>query len=133
MWAYDGWNSLNNVVEEIIEPRRNLLLSILISLPLVTIVYVLVNVSYLVVLTKEEMLGSDSIAIVCSFISFVKRFLQFFSHKIFSSIFFNSQNAQDLVRSSTRKLFQMVFAGSHFVEHLLYCLQYHVLHFEVLF
>ena len=64
LWAYDGWNNLNYVTEEIINPRRNLPLSILIAIPMVTICYVLVNISYLLVMSPSEMLISDAVAVV---------------------------------------------------------------------
>lgn len=66
LWAYDGWNNLNYVTEEIINPRRNLPLSILIAIPMVTVCYVLVNVSYLLVMSPSEMMISDAVAVVSS-------------------------------------------------------------------
>ena len=63
LWAYDGWNNLNYVTEEIINPRKNLPLSILIAIPMVTICYVLVNVSYLLVMSPSEMMISDAVAV----------------------------------------------------------------------
>ncbi len=63
LYSYDGWYSLNTVVEEIKNPRKNLPLSILISLSLIIILYVMVNVSYLTLLTPQEMLSSTAVAL----------------------------------------------------------------------
>ncbi|XP_040576621.1 b(0,+)-type amino acid transporter 1 [Lepeophtheirus salmonis] len=63
LWAYDGWNNLNYVTEEIINPKRNLPLSIIIAIPMVTVCYLLVNISYLSVMSPSEMLISDAVAI----------------------------------------------------------------------
>lgn len=53
-----------NTFQEVISFLRNLPRAIFISLPLVTIVYVLANISYLAVLSPAEMLASDAIAVV---------------------------------------------------------------------
>ncbi|XP_023345286.1 b(0,+)-type amino acid transporter 1 [Eurytemora carolleeae] len=63
LWAYDGWNNLNYVTEEIVNPSVNLPLSIGIAIPLVTICYVFVNISYLTVMSPSEMLASDAVAV----------------------------------------------------------------------
>lgn len=63
LWAYDGWNNLNYVTEEIINPEVNLPLSIGIAIPMVTVIYVLVNISYLTVMSPGEMLVSDAVAV----------------------------------------------------------------------
>ena len=52
------------MTEELRDPYRNLPRSIYLSLPLVTCIYVLANVSYLLVLSPAEMLASDAIAVV---------------------------------------------------------------------
>ena len=62
--AYDGWNNLNYVTEEIVNPKRNLPLSIIIAIPMVTICYLLVNVSYLAVMSPSEMMISEAVAVV---------------------------------------------------------------------
>ena len=61
----------NYVTEEIINPRRNLPLSIVIAIPMVTVCYLLVNISYLTVMSPSEMMISDAVAVV----SFELRFM----------------------------------------------------------
>ncbi|CAL1292607.1 unnamed protein product [Larinioides sclopetarius] len=63
LWAYDGWNNLNFVTEELINPHVNLPRSIMIGIPLVTLCYVLTNISYLTVLSPAELLASDAVAV----------------------------------------------------------------------
>ncbi|KAG9509467.1 b(0,+)-type amino acid transporter 1 [Fragariocoptes setiger] len=63
MWAYDGWNNLNYVTEELINPYRNLPLAIIYGIPIVTLCYVLVNISYLTVMSPAEILASDAVAV----------------------------------------------------------------------
>lgn len=63
LWAYDGWNNLNFVTEELINPHVNLARAILIGIPLVTLCYVLTNISYLTVLSPPELLASEAVAV----------------------------------------------------------------------
>lgn len=51
---------------------RNLPLAILISLSLITILYVLVNVSYLTLLSSEQMLSTTAVALTWADIAFGK-------------------------------------------------------------
>ena len=57
---------MNYVTEEIVNPKRNLPLSIIIAIPMVTICYLLVNVSYLAVMSPSEMMISEAVAVVSS-------------------------------------------------------------------
>lgn len=58
MWSYDGWNQLNFVSQELINPERNFPLVIIGGIPLVTLLYLLVNVSYFTVMSPSELLQS---------------------------------------------------------------------------
>ncbi|XP_071377694.1 b(0,+)-type amino acid transporter 1 [Centroberyx affinis] len=63
LWAYDGWNQLNFITEELKDPYRNLPLAILIGIPLVSVCYVSVNVAYFTVMTTTELLLSPAVAV----------------------------------------------------------------------
>ncbi|CAG03076.1 unnamed protein product, partial [Tetraodon nigroviridis] len=62
-FAYSGWNFLNYVTEEVVEPRKNLPRAIYISIPLVTLVYTLTNIAYFSSMTPEELLTSNAVAV----------------------------------------------------------------------
>ncbi|CAG0915577.1 unnamed protein product [Notodromas monacha] len=63
MFSYAGYNYLNYMFEEVQNPFVNVPRAIYISMPLVTLLYVLANVAYLAVLPPSVMLASNAIAV----------------------------------------------------------------------
>ncbi|XP_028995281.1 b(0,+)-type amino acid transporter 1 isoform X1 [Betta splendens] len=63
LWSYDGWSTLNNLTEEVKHPEVNLPRAIIIAISLVTGLYLLVNVSYLTVMTPRELMTSSAVAV----------------------------------------------------------------------
>ncbi|KAK1333260.1 hypothetical protein QTO34_006801 [Cnephaeus nilssonii] len=63
LWCFDGWNTLNYVLEELKNPQQNLVWALVIAIPLVTGLYLLVNISYLLVLSPNEILSTDAMAV----------------------------------------------------------------------
>lgn len=62
-WAFGGWSYLNFLTDELIDPHRNLPLAIIISMTIVTLVYLVANIAYFSVLTPMEMLRSSAVAV----------------------------------------------------------------------
>ncbi|XP_053738385.1 large neutral amino acids transporter small subunit 2 isoform X1 [Synchiropus splendidus] len=62
-FAYGGWNFLNYVTEELVDPHRNLPRAIYISIPVVTFVYVFANVAYITAMSPQELLASNAVAV----------------------------------------------------------------------
>ena len=64
LFAYNGWNYLNFVIEEMIDPVKDLPRAIAISCILVTVVYSLANIAFYTTLSPAEVLGSEAVAAV---------------------------------------------------------------------
>ncbi|XP_075233052.1 Y+L amino acid transporter 2 [Lycorma delicatula] len=63
LFAYNGWNYLNFIIEELKDPIKNLPRAIGISCTLVTVVYVMTNVAFYTTLSPAEVLGSEAVAV----------------------------------------------------------------------
>lgn len=55
LWTYDGWNSLNFVTEELVDPAKNMPRALLIAIPTIIVCYILANIAFFAVLQQDEM------------------------------------------------------------------------------
>jgi APA family basic amino acid/polyamine antiporter len=55
MWAYDGWNGITPLAEEVRDPQRNLPLALLAGIGILIVLYVSANLAYHRVLSLDEM------------------------------------------------------------------------------
>lgn len=63
LFAYNGWNYLNFVIEELIEPAKNLPKAIIISCVLVTVVYTMTIAAFHTTLSVPDVLSSGAVAV----------------------------------------------------------------------
>ncbi|XP_058462091.1 b(0,+)-type amino acid transporter 1-like [Malaya genurostris] len=63
LWAYDGWSSVTIITEEIKKPEKNIPRSIVIAVPVITALYVFMNMAYMTVLSPEEMIQSEAVGL----------------------------------------------------------------------
>jgi basic amino acid/polyamine antiporter, APA family len=60
LFTYGGWQQTNFIAEEIVEPERNLPRALLLGVTIVVTVYLLTNVTYLLVLTHDGLAASTA-------------------------------------------------------------------------
>jgi amino acid transporter len=63
LWAFNGWNYLNFITEELINPTKNLPRAIAISCTICTVVYCLANIAFYAGTSPDELLESKAIAV----------------------------------------------------------------------
>jgi APA family basic amino acid/polyamine antiporter len=61
-WAFDGWHNINYVAGEIKAPKRNVPITLILGTLIITLLYLFMNVVYLIALPVEEMSGVTRIA-----------------------------------------------------------------------
>jgi APA family basic amino acid/polyamine antiporter len=61
-WTFDGWANLVVLGGEIGDPRRSIVRALILGVAIVTGVYLLLNVAYLVLLPLEDLMATDSAA-----------------------------------------------------------------------
>ncbi|XP_060562027.1 large neutral amino acids transporter small subunit 2-like [Ruditapes philippinarum] len=66
LFAYNGWNYLNYVIEELKDPVKNCPKAIWISISLVTLVYTFANVAYFTTVSRTEILSGAAVAVMFS-------------------------------------------------------------------
>lgn len=62
MWAYNGFNDLGDLGEEIVEPQKNIPRAIIVGLAIIAGLYLMANVTYFHVLPFSAVAGSQHVA-----------------------------------------------------------------------
>jgi APA family basic amino acid/polyamine antiporter len=87
LWTYDGWYAPNCTAEEIKKPERNIPLSLILGTLTVTLVYVAMNVVYILALPVEKMKGVTRVGELASTQLFGTTATSVFSAAVTVSIF----------------------------------------------
>lgn len=115
LWAYDGWSSVTVITEEIKNPEVNIPRSIAIAVPVVTALYVFMNLAYMTVLTPMEMMKADAVAVV-----FGDRVLGPFSFIIPLGVALSTFGCAMSIQFSTTRLCFVSGREGHFLEPMSY-------------
>jgi APA family basic amino acid/polyamine antiporter len=86
-WTYDGWYSVNCTAEEIKKPERNIPLGLILGTLGITLIYLLMNLVYIMALPIDKMKGVTRIGELASNQLFGPTATHFFSAAIMVSIF----------------------------------------------
>lgn len=60
MFAYDGWIHVGNIAGEMKNPKKDLPKAIILGLSIVTVVYLLINIAFLMVMSATALAGTDT-------------------------------------------------------------------------
>ena len=67
MWSFDGWQAMTYAVEEVSNANSILPRAAVFSLPIVTVIYILMNSAYFTVLSPQQVAASSSVALTFSY------------------------------------------------------------------
>ncbi|XP_051699831.1 solute carrier family 7 member 13 isoform X2 [Oryctolagus cuniculus] len=70
LYAYSGWGVLVQIAGELKNPSENINKCVVTALTLVAVIYLLVNISYIAVLTPKEIMSSDLILLI-NYVGFI--------------------------------------------------------------
>jgi APA family basic amino acid/polyamine antiporter len=87
LWTFDGWYSVNCTAEEIKRPERNIPLGLIIGTLSVTVIYLLMNIVYVLALPIDQMKGITRIGELASTQLFGSTATLFIAATIMISIF----------------------------------------------
>ncbi|XP_025115961.1 b(0,+)-type amino acid transporter 1-like [Pomacea canaliculata] len=62
-YSYAGWSNVFTIFEEVKNPKRNLLACSGVGILVVTVLYIMANISFLTVLSRKEMMTSSAVAV----------------------------------------------------------------------
>ncbi len=86
-WTYDGWYSANCTADEIKKPERNIPLSLILGTLSIILIYLLMNLVYIMALPIDKMKGVTRIGELASYQLFGPTGTHFFTAAIMISIF----------------------------------------------
>jgi len=87
LWTFDGWYSVNCTAEEVKRPERNIPLGLIIGTLSVTVIYLLMNIVYVLALPVDQMKGITRIGELASTHLFGPTATLFIAATIMISIF----------------------------------------------
>ncbi len=87
LWTFDGWYSVNCTAEEVKRPERNIPLGLILGTLSVTVIYLLMNIVYVLALPVDQMKGVTRIGELVSTQLFGPSATQFIAAMIMVSIF----------------------------------------------
>lgn len=85
-WAFDGWNNITFVAGEITDPHRNLTRTLIFGAVIITVIYLVMNVVYLMSMPVTEIAGAYRVAEVSASALFGGRAAAFISAAVLISV-----------------------------------------------